>query len=340
MIIDLQKFVAEEKPAWKELEQLITRQEREPLAKLTLAEVKRFHYLYQRASSDLAKLTTFSADRGLQQYLEGLVSRAYCEIHETRSHHRFRPLHWLLVIFPCAFRRHLGAFWLALAVTLAGGLFGAVALTIDNQAKNVIMPRWAPHLRGDPAERVRREEATESYHGLGATGTAFYFTHNTKVAIGAMALGFTWGIGTIVMLFYNGVILGAVLLDYAVAGQGVFVTAWLLPHGAVEIPAILVAGQAGLVLAGAVIGWGKREALFQRLRRVGKDVVTLIFGVAVLLLWAGVVESWFSQMHEPVIPYGIKIIIGCLQLLLVVLLLAKSGSGYSEEEKEAPGDHP
>ena len=65
-----------------------------------------------------------------------------------------------------------------------------------------------------------------------------------------------WGVGTIVMLFYNGVILGAVTVDYIRAGQTKFLAGWLLPHGAVEIPSILIAGQAGLVLALALIGWG------------------------------------------------------------------------------------
>ena len=44
-------------------------------------------------------------------------------------------------------------------------------------------------------------------------------THNTKVAILTLALGLTWGVGTLIMLFYNGVILGAVAVDYVMAGE-------------------------------------------------------------------------------------------------------------------------
>ena len=44
-------------------------------------------------------------------------------------------------------------------------------------------------------------------------------------------------------------ILGAVAVDYVADGQTRFLLGWLLPHGAIEIPAILIAGQAGLVLA-------------------------------------------------------------------------------------------
>jgi uncharacterized membrane protein SpoIIM required for sporulation len=102
---------------------------------------------------------------------------------------------------------------------------------------------------------------------------------------------------------------------------------WLLPHGAIEIPAILLAGQAGLILASALIGWGKPLSLRMRLRKISADLVTLIFGVAVMLVWAGIIEAFFSQYHEPVIPYAAKIGFGILELILLTLFLSKSGKG-------------
>src|SRR2546426_11363809 len=136
----------------------------------------------------------------------------------------------------------------------------------------------------------------------------------------------TWGVGTIIMLFYNGVILGAVAADYLLAGQTKFLAGWLLPHGSFEIPAILIAGQAGLILGGALIGWGKRTALRSRLRNVSRDLVTLILGVGILLVWAGFVEAFLSQYHEPVVPYELKIAFGIVELILLSLFLARSGA--------------
>jgi uncharacterized membrane protein SpoIIM required for sporulation len=150
-------------------------------------------------------------------------------------------------------------------------------------------------------------------------------THNTKVAIFTLALGMTWGIGTLIMLFYNGVILGAVAIDYILAGETSFLLGWLLPHGAVEIPAILLAGQAGIVLAGALIGWGKPISLRNRLRKISSDLVTLIFGVALMLIWAGIIEAFFSQYHEPVMPYHIKIAFGVFELMILALFLGRAG---------------
>ena len=150
-------------------------------------------------------------------------------------------------------------------------------------------------------------------------------THNTKVAIFTLALGLTWGIGTLIMLFYNGVILGAVAVDYVMAGESTFLLGWLLPHGAIEIPAIILAGQSGLVLAGALIGWGKPVALKMRLRKISADLVTWILGIGLMLIWAGIVEAFFSQYHEPVLPYGVKIGFGVAEFILLGLFLARSG---------------
>jgi uncharacterized membrane protein SpoIIM required for sporulation len=161
-------------------------------------------------------------------------------------------------------------------------------------------------------------------------------THNTQVSIFTLALGATWGFGTILMLFYNGVILGAVSVDYILAGQTKFLVGWLLPHGSFEIPAILIAGQGGFILGRALIGWGRRASLRSRLEAVSRDLVILIFGVAVMLVWAGLVESFFSQYHEPVISYTFKIMFGLTQLSLLTLLLVRSGSSPAAQTQD-PG---
>jgi uncharacterized membrane protein SpoIIM required for sporulation len=332
MIIDLTRFLAEERKHWSELETTLDRIERRPEERMGLRELLRFHELYERASADLAKIETFSSEPEIRAYLEGLVARSYSEIHETREKkQRLNPWRWFIETFPRAFRRHLGAFGISLAVTIAGCVFGGVAIRIDPEAKQVIMP--FPGLKDDPGERVRKEESAkeDKLAGQKSTFAAQLMTHNTQVAIFTMALGITWGAGTAIMLFYNGVILGAVAVDYVYAGQARFLLGWLLPHGAVEIPSILLAGQAGFLLASALIGWGARKTRRQRLREIAPDLVTIIFGAGVLLVWAGIVESFLSQYHQPVIPYALKIAFGAAELVALTLFLAKSGSTAKEK---------
>ena len=338
MIIDLPKFIAVEQPYWRELEQWLKRLEDEPGAPMDISQARRFHYLYERTAADLARLNTFASEPETRRFLETLVARAYGEVHETREKpHRFRPWHWVTVIFPNTFRRHIGAFWLSVAITIAGMTFGGMALAVDPDAKPVLMP--FSHLQMDPRERVAREEKakTDRLKGSKAEFSAFLMKHNTQVSLLTMALGMTWAIGTILMLFYNGIILGAVAVDYIRTGETPFLVGWLLPHGSFEIPAILIAGQAGLVLGRALIGRGTRQTLSERLRAVAGDLTTLFFGVALMLVWAGFVESFFSQYHEPVIPYSVKIIFGLMELTALSLFLWKAGAGKGKIKEPEDG---
>jgi uncharacterized membrane protein SpoIIM required for sporulation len=336
VIIDLPKFLAGERGTWTELEQTLKRLEDAPETRLDLDATRRLYYLYQRTAADLARVQTFAAEPEIRRYLEALVLRAYGEIHETRERSgRLRPWLWLTRTFPQTFRRHLAPFWLSVAVTLAGCLFGGIVVAVDPDAKEAVMP--FSNLLDDPARRVAREEsaADDRLAGKKATFSAALMQNNIRVSILALALGMTWGVGTLVLLFSNGVILGAVAVDYALAGQSTFLLGWLLPHGVVEIPAILLAGQAGFLLARALLGRGDRLPLPVRLRRIGPDLMTLIAGVGVMLVWAGIVEAFLSQYHEPVLPYAFKIAFGLAELVLLVWFLSRAGTrGQTQASSE------
>lgn len=335
VIIDLTRFVAAEQAYWTELEEQLDRLDRDRSTRgsLDLPGAERLHYLYQRAASDLARVATFSAERELRRSLGALVARAYAEIHAQTGPEMngdlgsvfTRPWRWLTGTFPQTFRRRWRAFVMTLLITAVGMGFGALAVGIDPEAKPVILP--FSHLLGDPKDRVADEESgrNEELDGHKATFSGQLMANNIKVSVFALALGVSWGVGTVVVLFYNGVILGAIILDYLRAGEGTFLAGWLLPHGSFEIPAILVAGQAGLTLGGALIGWGRRVSLRERLRTVRGDLVTLIGGVALMLVWAGIVEAFFSQYHAPVLPYSVKITFGCLELAALTAFLLWSG---------------
>lgn len=329
MIVDVGRFGVSESPYWEELETMLDALDRDAAHRLSLDEARRMHYLYQRAASALARLSGFPEDHALRLRLEPLVARAYAEIHETRAGRtRFSFVDWVAFGFPATFRRQFWAFKLSVAITLAGVLFGAGAILVDPSSKDVLMP--FSHLHGDPRDRVQEEEENGGSRRAGAHGqfAAMLMTHNTRVSVFAMAMGVTYGMGTFVLLFYNGVILGAVVADYAQAGEGVFVAGWLLPHGSIEIPSILIAGQAGLILGRALMGWGTRKRARARLREIAPDLSSLIAGVALLLVWAGIVESFFSQYHEPVLSYWVKIVFGTLELACLAVYLGLAGRRY------------
>jgi uncharacterized membrane protein SpoIIM required for sporulation len=333
MIVDLSRFVEQERPHWTALEKTLDWLASGPDRKLNIEEAQRFHVLYQRAASDLARVSGFAAEGELRRYLEWLVSRAYAEIHESRERKKVRPWRFFTVDFPRAFRRHFQAFQLTAMLTVLGVAFGALAVRFDEEAKSVIMPFDGLQIK--PTERVAREKAAQGKQMSGVKGrfSAQLMTHNTQVALTTIALGASFGVGTVIVLFYNGVILGAVGQDYIHDGQTIFLLGWLLPHGVIEIPAILVGGQTGFVIAYALIGWGSRKSRAVRVREVSRDVMVLAGGAAIMLVWAGMVESFISQYHEPVLPYGFKISFGLVELALLILFLSRAGRGEDAVQK-------
>src|ERR1700737_2020161 len=82
----------------------------------------------------------------LHRYLEGIVARAYGEIHAgTQQQRKLHVGRWFTQTFPSTFRRRIAPFWLSVAVTIAGCIFGAAAMKFDSEAKRTIMPFQALH---------------------------------------------------------------------------------------------------------------------------------------------------------------------------------------------------
>ena len=327
MIINLNNFIAKERPFWTELETVLSKIENDAFYKMDVKGCKRIYFLYQRISTDLVRVSTLAHEPQLTQYLESLLSRAYKVIYSSKTNTKgFSYKYWFLNTFPQTFRKHINAFILALIVTLAGSLFGGILVSVDSEAKQVIIP--FQHLANSPEHRVEKEETREDdpMSGRQSSFSAYLMTNNIRVSILVLILGITFGIGTLIILFYNGVILGAVAADYILAGKSVFLAGWLLPHGSIEIPAILLAGQAGIMLAAALIGSDKKISFKNRLLNISNDLVTMIAGVSILLIWAGFIESFLSQYHEPVLPYSFKIIFGLIELFLLFFFLFKSGT--------------
>jgi uncharacterized membrane protein SpoIIM required for sporulation len=332
VILDLPRFLVSAKPVWRELESMLDELEQAADIGWDLKKTEQFYRLYQLTSAHLSEVRHLTAERDLRLYLENLVARCYARIYvRSRGAKRWNAWRWFTQLFPVAVRRHARALWMSVAIFLVGCLFGAVIVRIDPSAKPALLPFGHGNMK--PSDRVKREMEDRGRRLSGGQGrfSAQLMTHNTRVSFFTLGLGMTFGLGTIALLFYNGVIMGGVVIDYIMDGQSVFLAGWLLPHGSVEIPAILLAGQAGLILGHALIGWGNREPRRLRLRRVMPDLMTIAGGIAILLVWAGLIESFFSQYHEPVIPYAVKIVFGVIEFAALVLFLTRGGRSMENE---------
>ena len=336
MILDLERFQAQASPRWGKLESLLASLEGRPDRRLNPAEAEQLQELYTQTAADLNRVTHGALAPELRQYLERLVARAYAELYyapATRSE-IWQPRRWLRIftVFPEAFRRQSRYFVLASLITVLGCVLGGLAVRYDPASVDALLP--AGYLR-NPGERVHQEEQGQNRHlpstQMEAAFSAELITHNVQVALLAAALGVTFGIGTALLLFENGVLLGAVAVRYTQQGFGLFVTAWLLPHGVFEIPSILIAGQAGFYLARLLV----RRHEDRNMRREMREWLLLIAGLALMLVWAGIMEAFFSQHHAPVLPYGFKVAVGAAELALLTIYLLLVGRRSTATERHA-----
>jgi uncharacterized membrane protein SpoIIM required for sporulation len=326
MILDLERFQVKGRPRWRDLESLLAALESRPDRRLNPAEAEQLQELYAQTAADLNRVTHGSLAHELRQYLERLVGRAYAELYyapATRSE-IWQPRRWLRIFtaFPETFRRQARYFVLAVLITLLGCALGGLAVHYDPAAVDVLLP--ADYLR-NPGQRVHEEEQGLARHQDSAQTEAAFsgqlIRHNIQVALLAAALGVTFGIGTALLLFENGVLLGAVAVHYTQQGFGLFMTAWLLPHGVFEIPSILIAGQAGFYLARLLL----RRREDRNARQSMREWLVLVAGLAMMLVWAGLMEAFFSQHHAPVLPYGFKVAVAAAELVLLTIYLLMTG---------------
>jgi uncharacterized membrane protein SpoIIM required for sporulation len=294
-------------PVWEELEGLLVRVDQKGLKSLDIGEARRFGRLYRTVSSDLVRARTELVDASVSDYLNDLVARSYAHIYAGSGRRGQKMLRFYTRDFPRLFRKELPAIALSTTILLAGGAIGAVFTAIDPESLGVLIPDQ--HQVHTPGERVADEETTGGLtDGHSAVAfSSFLFTHNIKVTFLVFALGITFGVGTVAVLFYNGVPLGALAMQYHMEGQGLFFWSWILPHGIPELTVIFIAGGAGLVLARGMLMPGRlrrRDAIVKEARTAAK----LVVGGMPLLVLAGVIEGTISQMHEPVMPYVVKLV--------------------------------
>ena len=304
--MNIERFLAERRPVWDDLDRMLAKAD---AVELSRDEMHELVELYRRTCSDLNRARSYTANPEVLGHLNQLTGRAYRFIyraaHETPIWGTFVKL--VTREIPAAFRRQRAAVLFAAAAFLAGALFGSVAILVDPANGERLVPQQ--FFTESPRERVekieRNEERIDDVEKALVFGASLY-THNIKVAFLAFSLGALTILLGFAILFYNGVILGAVGTMYALDDVSVFFFAWVGPHGALELPAIIFGGAAGLVVGRALLMPGDltRGA---SLRRVLPSVWRMIIGTCLTLVLAGLIEGSFSQFSAKTVPYPLKI---------------------------------
>jgi uncharacterized membrane protein SpoIIM required for sporulation len=303
--MELVEYVELRRPKWVTLERLLDVAERDGLKRLSLDDARALARLYRSASSDLLWVRAHAGSAEVGGYLNDLVGRAYALTYPGKKVRLGDIGRFLTRGFPDLMTAEWRAVVASMLVFWAGFGFGWVGMMVDPEAAPYLVPEQ--HLKLDPTERAEDEAKSD---GAGVEGQAafasFLFTHNIQVAFLAFALGITAGLGTVIMLFGNGVLLGALAWVYASRGMMGWFWAWILPHGIPEITAICIAGAAGFLLARGLVapqGLSRRVAL----RREAVSAVKLLLGTVALFVLAGLIEGTISQIHPPKLSIAFKL---------------------------------
>ena len=324
--MNIERFLSERRPVWDALDALLTRADE---VELSRTETHEMVELYRRTCSDLNRARSYTANPEILGHLNQLTGRAYRYIyraaHDTPVWETFVKL--VTREIPAAFRRERLYVVAAAAAFLAGVLFGSVAVLLDPANGERLVP--PDFFTESPRERVekieRNEERIDNVEKAVLFGASLY-THNIKVSFLAFSLGALTIVMGIVILFYNGVILGAIGTMYVLDDVTVFFFAWVGPHGALELPAIIFGGAAGLVVGRALLMPGNLSR-GASLRRVLPSVWRMIIGAALVLVMAGIIEGSFSQFSAKTSPYALKIAVAVFLFLglTTYLFLRRTG---------------
>lgn len=242
-------FVRARRAGWDRLEALAGRA---ASGRLPLAEVRELDRLYRRAAGDLAFARGAFPGSDAEAHLAQVIARAYGALYRPRAGALARAWRVLRVDAPAVVRGHLRALALAAALLVGAAAAGALAVTVDPSAAELLVPE--PVRDAVAARRMWTEHLLQVAPGVSGSAIAH---NNVAVASLAFALGLTAGLGTALLLVMNGLLLGAVLVHAAQGGMAGPLLGFVAAHGPAELSALVLAAQAGFVLARAVVDPGE-----------------------------------------------------------------------------------
>jgi uncharacterized membrane protein SpoIIM required for sporulation/uncharacterized RDD family membrane protein YckC len=288
------RFAAQKRPRWDQFERLAERAARQGLDSFASHELPDFAARYREVAADLARARTYRADPATQARLERLAAAGHNALYrDERS--TWRRL-WVVLARECPAavieaRRYVLVAFLTFIVPAAAGF-----MVLHEQ----------PALAGEllPDVMLRRAEAGAARKAAGrgyvdapaedrplmASGI---ITHNVRVAIACFAGGIFLGVGSLVLLAYNGLAIGAFAGHFANLGLLDYLLTFILGHGALELFAIWVAGAAGFLLGRSVVAPG-RLSRADALVLSGRLAVRMLGATALLLVVAGLIEGFVS----------------------------------------------
>jgi len=308
------RFRLEREGEWRRLEDILARMERGELKRIADDDLVAIPALYRTAASSLSVARETSLDAATLAYLEALVQRAWFQVYGPRQGF----VRWLRGFLMGGWSRAVRALWLdiciALFVMVAGTVVGWLLVARDEAWYYRLFPAGGGDARVPGATREQLLESLS--HDEGAYGLAGFaaqlFSNNSGVCILAFALGFAFGIPSLLLLVHNMALLGTLLWLFNGQGLTVELAAWLSVHGTTELFGILLSGAAGLHIGRAMAFPGKLPVL-ESAAAAGRRSAVVMVGVVIMMIVAALLEAFPRQLVEDT---GSRFIIGGTMLII------------------------
>jgi uncharacterized membrane protein SpoIIM required for sporulation len=305
------RWLEKRRPHWTRLEQLVAASRRQSVNTLTPAELQELALLYRQSASDLSTVREDPTSRQLSIYLNQLLARAHNLIYMGRRASKRGIWTFYKDEYPKIFRQTFSDTFIAFVLFLVGGLAGTLMSIGDPGFSRFFL---GPHMMQSIDNHKMWTDSIVTVKPLASSGI---LTNNISVGFAAFAFGITAGIGTVWMTVLNGVMMGVVGVACWHAGMSLPLWSFVAGHGVLELPAIFIAGGAGLGIARGMLFPGvlsRRDSLVQ----AGSRSVKLVLGTIPMLVIAGIVEGFISP--TPIAPQLKFLLAAGLATLLVLYL--------------------
>lgn len=280
---------------------------------------------YRRICQHLSLARTRCYSLALTEKLQKLVFNGHKLLYSNQKTPWLRVVSFFFIDFPVTVRQHKLAFFVSLLAFLLPAVVIGIMCYFDSTFLYNIMPT---------SNVLQMEqmysEGLDSYGKIRESDTDWmmfghYIQNNISISFQIFAGGLLAGIGTLFSLFYNGVVIGGVSGHLTQFGVGEAFWSFVSGHGSFELTAIVIAGQAGLILGAVLINPGnasRRERLVQQ----GRKAAIIIGGTTIMLIVAAFIEAfWSSSTHiEPAIKYSV----GAVLWTAVISFFIFAGRGY------------
>jgi len=272
---------------------------------------------------DLSYAKTFYPKSKATRWINGIAAGIYQSIYKNKKEKYSRIFRFWKYELPLLFKRHQRIFLFTAVAFVLFVTIGVFSSMHDEQfVRGVLGDRYVDMTedniaKGDPFGVYKDGNPFSMFVWIGF--------NNISVAFKAFAGGFTLGLFTIYLMWYNGLILGAFQYIFFSKGLGMksIMVIWI--HGTLEISAIVIAATAGFILASGIIfpGTYKRMVSF---KRNAKDAAKVLVSLIPIFIVAAFFESYithlmsqtFDKANNPGLPVWVSILILSVSFTFIV----------------------